>query len=228
MELLQQGRQAFDQGLYEQAITIVEAAIASNPHDHLSRHVRALAYFKLGQYDTAIVEFDWLVAKHPSDSTYVSDRAVALHRKGDHKAALADFEQAILLEPTRAYHYACRAYIKDRMGDVEGAVVDYKKAIQLDPEDEIAKNNLEITQQKLGYKASKLFRHKSKAHFSEEEQQAYEAAYLEKHGAIDNPEVSVVPAKPTTKALLQEMGKVFTSKAARKDFIAFLTRGAKR
>lgn len=228
MELLQQGRQAFDQGLYEQAITFVEAAIDSNPHDHHSRHVRALAYFKLGKYDTAIVEFDWLVAQYPNDTTYLSDRAVAFHRNGDNDAALADFERALLLEPTRAYHYACRAYIKDRIGDIEGAIVDYKKAIQLDPADEIAKNNLEITQQKLGYKASKLFRHKSKAHFTEEEQKAYEAAYVAKHGAIDNPEVEAAPAKPTIKAILQEMGTVFTSKAARKDFIAFLTKGAKR
>lgn len=224
MEILQAGQQAFDRGEYKRAITLVEQAVERNPHDYRARHVRALSLFKLGDLSASIAEFDWLVEKHPQEAEYLSDRAVAHHKNGDNKTALSDFEKAILLEPERAYHYACRAYIKDRMGDVEGAVSDYTKATQLDPEDEIAKNNLEITQQKLGYKASKLFRHKSKAHFSEEEQQAYEKEYVAKHGTTEAPPVPVSTGKPTTKDLLREMGKVFTSRESFKEFVRFVTK----
>lgn len=224
MEILQKGRSAFERGEYKRAITLVDQAIKQNPYDRHCRHVRALSYFKLGEYITAIEEFNWLVEHHPEETEYLSDRGVAHHRNEDNTTALADFERALLLEPERGYHYACRAYIKDKMGDVEGAVADYKKAIQLDPQDEISKNNLEISQQKLGYKASKLFRYKSKAHFSEEEQQAYQAEYEAKHGKAIPPTQQHPPAPPTTRDMLREMGKVFTSKAAFKEFVQFITK----
>lgn len=225
MELIQAGQQAFDRGEYHRAIELSEQAIDRNPHDYRARHLKALALFKLGKLSSSIVAFDWLVEKHPQEAEYLSDRGVAHHKNGDNKAALADFEYALLLEPERAYRFACRAYIKDRMGDIEGAVTDYQKAIQLDPEDEIARNNLEITRQKLGYKASKLFKYKSKAHFTEEELVAYEQAYVEKHGGSVEPAVPVAPSRPTSKALLQEMTKVFTSKNAFRDFMRFITKG---
>lgn len=221
-------QQAFDKGAYEEVIAKSEQALQRNP-DHVAvLHLMALAYFKQENFAKSLALMDQLIAAQPDEAEYYGDRGVTYFRTGQWQSAMQDFEKALLLEPERAYRYACRAYLKDKMGDLEGAVTDYQRAIALDPEDEIAKNNLEVVQQKQGYQLSKQFRYKSKAHFTPKEKEAYARQYAARHGTenpLDAPPAA--PTQPSTKDLLREMGKVFTSAEGFRGFLRFVGAGFK-
>jgi Flp pilus assembly protein TadD len=130
--LLNRGVDFLRQGLLDQAIQALEAALAIAP-DHATAHSNlGSALERRGDLDRAIQHCERAIAKVPDYSKAYSNRGYAYFRKGDYGRALEDCERAIALEPGLAMAHVNRGHVLAVLGRRDDALVSFRAALDLD------------------------------------------------------------------------------------------------
>lgn len=211
--------QVIKQGRYHQAIAQLSSGIDESPEAALY-YWRAYCHYALEDFAQAIKDFSQAIAQDGQHADWYYMRALAYHKAGHKQEALADLDHAALLEPDYAFRYASRAFIKAAYGMIESAIQDYERAIDIEPGDAINHNNLGLLYEQLGMTLQASF------HFQQ-------ADSLAATPVSSTPQLAGKPtafvnipkttcSNPNQPSRCQIIKEVFTSKARRKEFIAFL------
>ena len=134
--LLDQARNAFRAGDYNQALALADKTLTQTPNDPIAHEFRATTLFALRRYDEAAVPFytvlsvgpgwDWttLVGLYPDVDTYTSQlRALEAYCNANPRAASARFVLASL-------------YLTQ--GSTGAAVTRFREVVELQPQDKLS------------------------------------------------------------------------------------------
>lgn len=195
--------------------------------------IKANELVKNRDWNAALEAFDRAFDLLADNPDLIHDRAVCLFNLGQQKAALKELNRALELQPDYSYRYASRAYMRNALKDIHGAIADYQKALELDPDDAISLNNLGMLEEQLGYKAAaseryrmadeldEILRERGIMNMQEEEARI-------KNAAETSGRQAEVPKPANNDASVAgEISKVFSSKKAFGEFVAFIRNGFK-
>lgn len=87
------------QGQLVEALTELNAAIASNPEEPRAYRVRGNVLFAQKSYRAALRDFDRLVQLKPQEAVSYLDRAIIYLALDEHAKALDDVDKALELQP---------------------------------------------------------------------------------------------------------------------------------
>jgi tetratricopeptide (TPR) repeat protein len=126
------GEKALAEKHWEQAVSMFDKSLKSNPANGPAYVGRSRAYLQLGNLDKAFEDANAAVEKQPSSMAYGQRGIIEkLQKKTD--GALKDFSEAIKLDPGYAWAYAQRADIYSRKKDQDKALEDVNKALAAKP-----------------------------------------------------------------------------------------------
>ncbi len=213
MDLLEQGKELFNNAQYEKVIEVLSIFLSNNINHADALYYRAISYRKIGDFKSSIVDFTAILKKLPEEASIYSERGVSYFHNKQIDLALKDMDKAVEFEPNNPYRYSSRAYIL-AYKDVDAAILDYKKAIELDPKDEIAYNNLGLLEENSGrFKEAKENFNKSN------EIIGYEPNKSNQKTTEKEVISSATIKEPTLGSIIKS---IFTSTAARKDLWNFV------
>lgn len=225
MDEFEKGLEHLKAQRHEEAVNAFTEFLEREPQHVEARCNRAIGYRHLERHEDSLNDLNAALQAAPADVEVIAERAVTNYHLGDTKNALADFDEAVRLDPANPYRYSSRAYIRASAGDTQGGVDDYLKAIALDPEDMVAHNNLSLLEEKLGRMGSA---------------KKYAQKADELLGVSNNKLPEINPEQPTkhkeeksparvrsAMTLLNEMGKVFTTKKGFQEYVKFLSGSGK-
>jgi tetratricopeptide (TPR) repeat protein len=111
--LMQLGQALHARGDGDEALAVVEAALAREPDNAAARNSRATLLLEMGRASEALGGFDQVIAKHGPDADTLCNRAAALHRLGRAGESLAAAQAALRLQPAhkQAMHARGRALL---------------------------------------------------------------------------------------------------------------------
>lgn len=209
MDLLTQGKDFFNKAQYDRTIEVLTEFLIHHINNADALYYRAISYRKTGDYKSSIVDFTAMLKKLPEEASIYSERGVSYFHNKQIDLALKDMNKAVELEPKNPYRYSSRAYIM-AYKDVDAAILDYKKAIELDPKDDIAYNNLGLLEENAG-----RFKEAKESFDKSNELIGYNPEKRQENTIEPQPEVE-------NKTMRSLVTSIFTSKAARKDFLNFV------
>ena len=134
------GMEAIQNLEYNEAITLLKAALTDNEDERQVCRGIGLAYMGLSQYDDAIAYFEralQLSSGTPQDIDFDINYylATAYYRNGQNEDAIATYDAILALRPKEKEAYWLRGCVKLYSGDFEGAIPDFDNAIALDSDD---------------------------------------------------------------------------------------------
>jgi tetratricopeptide (TPR) repeat protein len=131
---LTEGVQLFQQGKYEEAITLFQKVIEKDPDSVEAHYNLALSLLRSGKQEEAITLFEKVKEMKPDMmETYIA-LGECYFNKGENDKAVSHFEKALELEPNNAevyYNLGIIHYKNDRTDD---AVKNFITSKSLDPE----------------------------------------------------------------------------------------------
>lgn len=126
------GKKALADKHWEQAISLFDKSLKTNPANGPALVGRSRANMELGNLDKALQDANAAVEKEPSSQAYGQRGIVKkLQKKTDE--AFSDFSEAIKLDPHYSWAYAQRADIYSRQKDQDKALQDINKALAAKP-----------------------------------------------------------------------------------------------
>ncbi len=138
--LLIKGDEYYQNGKYEEAISILSKAIELNPANALLYYARGNTYIKAELFDKAISDFSKAIEINPGYTYAYTQRGFAYSLNGmNYERIISDYSKAIELDPNYTWAYIERANIYYIHGLYNKAYSDYKKATKLDKEAAIPK-----------------------------------------------------------------------------------------
>ena len=99
----------FEQGKYDQAQTIVEGLVISNPYDGYFHSLLGSIYGRKGMHEEAQEEYSIALELNPKDVASHVNRAEILLQHGEIEKALMDLKHAIDLDPKGDQPFGIRA-----------------------------------------------------------------------------------------------------------------------
>ncbi len=99
----------FEQGKYDQAQTIVEGLVISNPYDGYFHSLLGSIYGRKGMHEEAQEEYSIAIELNPQDLASHVNRAEILLQHGEIEKALMDLKSAIDLDPKGEQPFGIRA-----------------------------------------------------------------------------------------------------------------------
>jgi tetratricopeptide (TPR) repeat protein len=115
---------------YDQAITYLTAAYASDEKLYAAMLYAGVAEDASGDYEVAVMDFDDFLKAAPDDGVGYNDRCVArAHGNRDLDKALADCNAALVLQNDTPDTRDSRAFVYFRMGDYPRAIADCDAAL---------------------------------------------------------------------------------------------------
>jgi tetratricopeptide (TPR) repeat protein len=99
----------FEQGKYEQAQTIVEGLVISNPYDGYFHGLLGAIYGRKGMHEEAQEEYTIALDLDPTNLSAYVNRAEIFLQHGDIEKALKDLKKAIELDPKGEKPFGVRA-----------------------------------------------------------------------------------------------------------------------
>ena len=99
----------FEQGKYEQAQTIVEGLVISNPYDGYFHGLLGAIYGRKGMHEEAQEEYSIAIDLDPTNLSAFVNRAEIFLQHGDIEKALRDLKKAIELDPKGEKPFGVRA-----------------------------------------------------------------------------------------------------------------------
>lgn len=122
-----------DAGQVEEAITLLETALAANPNDAEAHHELAQIFITLDRSEDAIQHYEQALAIDPSRSDYHFEVGRALAGLGRWDRAIGEYRVAAEGAPTDvSIHYWLGRALHES-GQDERAIEAYQTAISLDP-----------------------------------------------------------------------------------------------
>jgi Tfp pilus assembly protein PilF len=141
--LTQEGIQAFQSGDFENALTLLNKAIASdpnykNPDGYITR---GRAYYALKQYSRAITDFNQAIRFAPAGSKIYLYRGYAYEKIKNYSKALSDYNTTIQLDANDVWAFRSRAMLYITQKKYIEALKDLDQAITLEPDSASTINN---------------------------------------------------------------------------------------
>lgn len=99
----------FEQGKYDQAQTVVEGLVISNPYDGYFHSLLGSIYGRKGMHEEAQEEYSIALELNPKDLASYVNRAEILLQHGDIEKALEDLKKAVELDPKGEEPFGIRA-----------------------------------------------------------------------------------------------------------------------
>jgi tetratricopeptide (TPR) repeat protein len=125
--------EAYQAGRYAQAVTVLDALLASQPARADAWHVRGMALFQMGKAPTALHSLDQALHYSPRDAAMHSNRGLVLRALQGAEAALAAYNQALLLKPDFAQALSNRGNALRDLHRPAQALQDYQEALRWSP-----------------------------------------------------------------------------------------------
>ena len=136
--------------LAQQALILLDDAIALDPSNSRAWNIRGLAKHDLGDHEDAITDYNEAIRLNPTNDKAWNNRGMAKSDLGDHEGAISDLDEAIRLNPTYDKAWNTRGSAKYGLGDYQGAITDYDEAIRLNPKNDSAWSNRGLAKLNLG------------------------------------------------------------------------------
>ncbi|MBF0594344.1 MAG: tetratricopeptide repeat protein [Candidatus Omnitrophica bacterium] len=124
-------QEAIIEGMFTEAIVMLEQALVFNPSDGAAYNDIALCMVEMGRLEGVLDIFDQGIAVEPDYATIHHNKGWFLNKIGKTSQALACFEQALLLEPGRVVTWENMADAYEEQGRLPEALNAYKKALAL-------------------------------------------------------------------------------------------------
>lgn len=122
--------------IYEEAIALIDAAIAKKPKVAANYYLKGLCFFRQYKYKEAIEQFDKAIARNTKESKYFKYRGDSYYNTEAYEPALQDYNKAIELDKNKKsdtlFWYRADTYRK--LNRYKEAISDYDKAISLNSE----------------------------------------------------------------------------------------------
>jgi tetratricopeptide (TPR) repeat protein len=99
----------FEQGKYDQAQTIVEGLVISNPYDGYFHGLLGAIYGRKGMHEEAAEEYSIAIELDPTNLSAFVNRAEILLQHGEIELALKDLKSAVDLDPKGEKPFGVRA-----------------------------------------------------------------------------------------------------------------------
>lgn len=119
--------------MYEEAIDLLDAAIAKKPKVAENYYLKGMCFFRQQKYQEAIGQFDKAVARDAKKSFYFKYRGDSHYNTEAYEPALQDYDKAIALSKNKKddtlFWYRADTYRK--LNRYKEAINDYDKAISL-------------------------------------------------------------------------------------------------
>jgi tetratricopeptide (TPR) repeat protein len=119
-------------GKYQDALSLLNHAIAEHPQDARALVDRGDVYEDLNQQQNAISDYTAALAINPEYAYAWASRCESRHELNIDAAALDDCDRAIELDPHDAYAYRERALIELDQSEPQKALQDAQEAVELD------------------------------------------------------------------------------------------------
>jgi len=195
-DLLRRFGEAFEAGRHEEALAILDDALAVDPGDVGAYLARAKVLMVLDREDEALATFDRLEAAMPGSAAPHYERGVLLQELGREEEALAAYSRATEVDPDDPAGWVNRGRLLDEDGRCDEAVACYRRVLTLVTDDAEA---VEIARCNLGNSLNHLWRF-------EDALEAFDAALAE------DPESA--PARLGRATALAALGRIEEANAA--------------
>jgi lipoprotein NlpI len=160
--LVRAGAEALQQGQWDDAIRLLNQAIAAGGLSGSDRAVahnrRGYAYFAKGQADRAMADYTEAVRLAPNDADAHSLRGWAHFTKGSMREAIADSTAAIRIDPSMVFAYRNRGRAQLYSGQPKAAADDFAAAVRLAPSDALGVIWLHVARARSGQNDLEEFR----------------------------------------------------------------------
>ncbi len=141
---------ALQSGANEDAIDLIDRAIAIKPDVAAFYCNRGNGFQELKQFERAVASYDQAISRDPSYADAFFNRGNALRALRQPQQALASFDQAIAIKPAYAKaHFGRGAALQDA-GQLEPALASYDQAILLNLADAEALCNRGVVLERMG------------------------------------------------------------------------------
>lgn len=147
MQPLEPAEQAFNQGLEQQGLNNLDAAIALYTRAlELDKYLpdaynnRGKARMDKGDYANAILDFTEAIKYRPDSFEAMYNRGIANFFAGNHEAAINDLTRTIERRPAEANAYNVRGSSYRALKKPLEAISDYNKAIEIFPQPDAVYN----------------------------------------------------------------------------------------
>lgn len=121
------------QGRFEEALKLVEAALKLQPRSPVILSDQGLILFKLGQHERALMAFEQALAIQPDHPASLSNRGNVLSELGRLDEALVSYDQALKIRPDYPEALYNRGNVLCALGRYEEALASYDKALARQP-----------------------------------------------------------------------------------------------
>lgn len=138
------------QGQHNQAVRLIEKAIASRPDVFSYHNSIGLAYQHQGKLAQAITCYRRAIAINPTSAEAYCNQGAALQAQGQSQAAISCYEKALAHDADYANAAFNLGVVKHEMGDLTGAIHWYEKTIAIQVGYIKAHNNLGAAYQSQG------------------------------------------------------------------------------
>lgn len=129
------------------ALLLLNAAIAIDPRKGSAYYNRALVFDQLNKKEEAIKDYNMALRYKPALVLEIlNNRSNLLIETGRFREAIRDFDYLISQDSNKYYYYANRGLAKLQINDISGAIPDFKKALHLQPDDNISAAQLKKLQ----------------------------------------------------------------------------------
>ncbi len=134
----QQAAAAMENGHWQQAESLLQQAVQSNPEDSVARGRLAQALWQRGEKQAAIAQLEGARQLAPHDSELTLQAAGLYLEVGDFERARRAAEQVIDREPRSARGWILRGQAWQASGDPNRALADFQRGLQYAPNDRFA------------------------------------------------------------------------------------------
>jgi tetratricopeptide (TPR) repeat protein len=143
-ELLAVGRQHFDAGQTEQAESICNQVLQSDPNQPIALHLLGLVARRMDRNDIAVEHFTKAVAIFPNYAEAHNNLAITHQVMGNLDEAVASYDKTLAFNPDNAgVHYNLGIALSN-LGKPDEAITSYGRALALNPNNAGAHYNLGI------------------------------------------------------------------------------------
>jgi len=129
------GLDLFEHGRVDEAVAILNRAVALYPQAVLPHYNRGTVYLSLKKLEEAVADFSEAVRLDPTFALGYMNRSSAFSYLGRLDEALADADEAVRLNPSYADAFFNRAIVRVKKGMLQAAISDYDKTIELNERD---------------------------------------------------------------------------------------------
>ncbi|GAB4231276.1 MAG: hypothetical protein Tsb0034_03510 [Ekhidna sp.] len=129
-ELYRRATDLYYQGRYEQALLLLDSAIALNSDDISRFFYRSKINEALGSHEEAIADLTMCINKSDNDATYLNLRALNYEKVGNESLAFRDYSESIRLRPSWDAHFR-RGMLQVKQSQLKKALEDFNASIRL-------------------------------------------------------------------------------------------------